>query len=467
MDQLTLVLLSMTLSGSAMALIFTLFRALSKRAGGSGLRYWLWLLVVLRFLLPFSSQLSAMNLLFATPVAAPQVQGESEALPEQSQSSSHTTYSGRGEVQINNDSVIIGDNVLLYDEELEGTGQDNSQADSPADVLADVIAAVPDPGPLDFLRQYLPTIGIIWCAGAAMLLIRRITNYQSFSKYVQAGWQEVSDPGYLNILGEVCEDLGIRTPLNLCINPLLSSPVLLGFVQPAIVLPGMPEDEETLRCILRHEAVHYKRGDIVYIWLTQLAVCLHWFNPFVHLMSRQIERDRELSCDEAVLRSGGAGKKVYGSTLLQSFELGGKYKERHAAAALFENAAALKERLDAIHRYHRPSVTARIITALFGVMLLATGVALGAYTPGSPLTRPIESVAEVDPILPAAEESPEEAEETAQSEEEPTPIPEDRPSEVEEEVPAENSGPTVREGTVSERGEGGPTGNRPYPRPGI
>lgn len=30
-------------------------------------------------------------------------------------------------------------------------------------------------------------------------------------------------------------------------------------------------------------------------------VCIHWFNPFVYLLEKEVNRACELSCDEAVV----------------------------------------------------------------------------------------------------------------------------------------------------------------------
>ena len=58
------------------------------------------------------------------------------------------------------------------------------------------------------------------------------------------------------------------------------------------------------------------------------TVCLHWFNPLVHLMSREIIKACEFSCDEAVLaKMGYDNAQDYGKTLLDAMATVGKYKE--------------------------------------------------------------------------------------------------------------------------------------------
>ena len=90
-------------------------------------------------------------------------------------------------------------------------------------------------------------------------------------------------------------------PVGLCINPLISSPMLIGFIHPCIVLPDADISDTDFQYTVQHEMIHYRRKDMFYKWLVQAVVCLHWFNPLVYLMSREIDKACEFSCDEALI----------------------------------------------------------------------------------------------------------------------------------------------------------------------
>ena len=98
---------------------------------------------------------------------------------------------------------------------------------------------------------------------------------------------------------------------------------------PCVVLPGADMPEKNFLYIVLHELTHYKRRDMFYKWLVQVTVCLHWFNPLVHLMSREITKACEFSCDEAVLvKMGCNNAQDYGKTLLDAMAAVGRYKEK-------------------------------------------------------------------------------------------------------------------------------------------
>ena len=98
-------------------------------------------------------------------------------------------------------------------------------------------------------------------------------------------------------------------------------PVLAGVFAPKLLLPEGEIGQNALRYSLLHELTHFKRRDI---WLKTLALlvnAVHWFNPFMWYMTRLVERDTELACDEAALKLLPAEEhKAYGTTILDAVE---------------------------------------------------------------------------------------------------------------------------------------------------
>ena len=117
-----------------------------------------------------------------------------------------------------------------------------------------------------------------------------------------------------------------------------------------------------------------------YKWLVQITVCLHWFNPLVHLMSREITKACEFSCDEAVLtQMGYDNAQDYGKTLLDAMGAVGKYKENLGAVTLSENKQLLKERLGAIMNFKRKSAAIRFLTGILTLCVMFSAAFVGVY----------------------------------------------------------------------------------------
>lgn len=76
-------------------------------------------------------------------------------------------------------------------------------------------------------RQWQYYIWLVWLIIAFVLLIRKITVYQSFIRYVKAGRILVSDIELLDQLSVLAGQAGIKKTVELCVNPLISSPLCI------------------------------------------------------------------------------------------------------------------------------------------------------------------------------------------------------------------------------------------------
>ena len=345
------IFLSMSFSGGLLILALLLGKRFLKDKISRQWQYYIWLIVLLRLLLPFGPEVSLMGKAYQT---VDQAMSQAASLPLRQQPSQNAP----------------GGNYIPT----VGTEQPNEPVNSPAD---DVRTVHPFQNIGAILINY---IWLVWLVVALGLLIRKITIYQGFMRYVNAGLTPISDIERLDGLSIVAEQLGIKKPIELCINSLVSSPLLVGFFHPCIVLPSADIPEKDFRYIVLHELTHYKRRDMFYKWLVQVTVCLHWFNPFVHLMNQEIIRACEFSCDEAVLaKMGSNSAQDYGKTLLDAMAAVGRYKENLGAVTLSENKQLLKERINAIMDFKKKSTAIRLLTGALTLCMIFGAAFIGVY----------------------------------------------------------------------------------------
>ncbi len=348
------IFLSMSFSGILLILALLLGKRFLKNKISRQWQYYIWLVVVMRLLLPFGPEVSLMGTAYQ---AVNQAISQAAPFPPQQQSPQNAP----------------GGNFAPT----VGAEQHNETVNSPADDVT-TAHALQDIGVL-----LINHIWLVWLVAALGLLIRKITIYQGFAQYIKAGLTLVSDIERLDQLSIVAEQSGIKKPIELCVNPLVSSPLLIGFFHPCIVLPSADIPEKDFRYIILHELMHYKRRDMFYKWLVQITVCLHWFNPLVHLMSREITKACEFSCDEAVLAKMGSGSaQDYGKTLLDAMAAVGKYKENLGAVTLSEDKQLLKERLGAIMKFKKQSRSGKIMTAVLTLCVVLGAAFVGVYSLG-------------------------------------------------------------------------------------
>lgn len=151
-----------------------------------------------------------------------------------------------------------------------------------------------------------------WMIGAILLFCSFILPYLLFCLGLRHA-ESITDAATLKRFETCKKELHIKRRIALCRG---DTPMLKGLLFPTVILPeGYTETEE--RNIFIHELCHYKNGDIVYLWLAVLILCLNWFNPIVWYAFFIFRRDVELYCDQRALEHT-ENKKEYASLLLKS-----------------------------------------------------------------------------------------------------------------------------------------------------
>lgn len=163
---------------------------------------------------------------------------------------------------------------------------------------------------------------------------------------------------------------------NLCVNTMVSTPVLTGVFRPTIILPDKTFVDTQLQHILLHELTHLRRHDIAIKWFCVFLGALHWYNPVIYLVQREMSRACELACDEAVIKSlDSDGKRCYGEVLIAA---AGKAAKIPFSTTMCEDKKVLKERLGAIMKHTKSSKKTIILSGIFLAVILCGTFYFGA-----------------------------------------------------------------------------------------
>ncbi len=99
--------------------------------------------------------------------------------------------------------------------------------------------------------------------------------------------------------------MNIKRKIQLYVSKLAKSPMTIGFLKPIILLPiaGINHlTQEQLEAVILHELAHIQRADYLLNILQSIAELILFFNPFSHLLSKNIHLERENSCDDWVMQ---------------------------------------------------------------------------------------------------------------------------------------------------------------------
>lgn len=109
--------------------------------------------------------------------------------------------------------------------------------------------------------------------------------------------------------------------VQLCLSADVDRPSVAGFFRSRILLPTALAElgREELTHIILHEREHLRRRDDWFNLLQQLSLVLFPLNPALFWLSRRLSLERELACDDGVLRATRS-RKAYAACLARIAE---------------------------------------------------------------------------------------------------------------------------------------------------
>lgn len=139
----------------------------------------------------------------------------------------------------------------------------------------------------------------LWFDGMCIFLILAFGSYFIFLRRKGKKSVPVEENKVLN---QALADINIKRKIKVRMSVDEDSPMLVGVLFPVIYLPNQNIPEEKLRMVFLHELMHFKRGDLIYKWISLFVNAVHWFNPLAYMLSINIGESCEVACDMAVTR---------------------------------------------------------------------------------------------------------------------------------------------------------------------
>lgn len=300
-------MLEWIVSSSVLAALMIVLRYLLRGHISLRLQYSIWLILLLRLLLPVSLGTSPVSVANALPQAA----------------------------------------EFNYVQTNQSQGDDGSVYITPPQVDSDT--SVPAQQPFDWAGLAMK----LWAAGALVLLLWFAAINLSLWKKLCRSRRILSVPDY---------------PLSVYITNNIEAPCLFGLFRPCVYLtPETAVDGPALRHVLEHERAHWRHGDHIWALMRGLCLALHWYNPLVWWAAVLSGRDAELACDEAALkRLGEEQRGSYGRTLL-SITCGRRPELMRAAATMTGGKRGIYERILMLARRPRTAVLTLALVILAAV----------------------------------------------------------------------------------------------------
>lgn len=339
------------------------------------LQYALWLVLLVRLLLPLSVGKTALSVANLLPEAEPAavIQAEPAAVPPAQAARTPEPAAPAAPVQTPVQPVQRPASTPAQ------AGTDSAEPEKSAQKPAVSVRKI-------FL--------LVWASGAALLGLWFLFCNLRYGRQLRAG-----------VLRAIAPKEG-RPAVRLTQTAL--SPCLFGLFTPAIyVTMDCAQDEQLLHHCAEHEYTHYLHRDHIWAVLRGVCLALHWFNPLVWWAAALSRTDAELFCDEDTVRRLGEDARVdYGRSLIRM-----TCRERvdplSAATTMSGRGGQLKTRIISITKHPKTAIPVLIL------VLLLCAAAVGCTMTGAKDAAPAQQTPE------RTENTPEELEATADTREEP------------------------------------------------
>ncbi|MFD2553862.1 M56 family metallopeptidase [Sphingobacterium tabacisoli] len=114
--------------------------------------------------------------------------------------------------------------------------------------------------------------------------------------HIPTVWQEQFTRGI--------QRLGITKNVRLLLSDQIFEPLAMGFFRPVVIFPLAYINKMALaevEALILHELAHIKRNDYLLNIMKIVMETILFFNPFIWLISRHIQTEREQACDDSVV----------------------------------------------------------------------------------------------------------------------------------------------------------------------
>ncbi len=346
------------ITASILTLMILLIKKIFSKALSPKWHYYIWILLLIRLLIPFSPE-SSMSIYSLVYTAAEKVN-----LPINEISIS---FQGNSLNEPSSDTLSPLPNVP--------EDGDNNINTKPSKVLITNTNSSLEVNSVSKYDSIITILAFIWMIGVILLSLYTICINISFYLNVRKRYTVLMDKRLNDILKDCKNIMKINHPISLLTSRKIRTPSLYGLLNTKILVSEaymnkLSDDE--IRYIFLHELSHYKRKDILINWIMAILQIIYFFNPFIWYAFYKIHEDCEISCDAAALTYIGETEyKNYGNTIIKLIKLFSESTFIPLTAGISKNKSSYKRRIIMISKFKRSKWTSTLLAL---VLMFSVGL---------------------------------------------------------------------------------------------
>ena len=218
---------------------------------------------------------------------------------------------------------------------------------------------------------------LVWLVGSIYCLSKLFYGQHKVRMLVRVHSKDVTNQEpYASILKDLCTEHQCKR-IRLRTTKFVNVPMIMGLHNALILLPAdIDSSDEDVMFALRHEVYHYVHHDLWLKFAVNCLVAAYWWNPFTHLLSKQIGVLLEMRVDDSIISEGEDTFIGYLSSLLHYMEEPSQREEPSQYTGL-----ALKKKSNLVRRLHMMQSKGNkhdyLLSAL--MLLIVSGIYIGSY----------------------------------------------------------------------------------------
>lgn len=378
---------------SAMASVLVLMLLVLKRVFHKALRpkwhYYLWVVLILRLVLPFQppSSLSIYTLFYnAAESANLPIAAAVEPFLNTPPGQESTTYDDGTTITASNQA----------DTTPMGFGTGPTQNSVSAGSIHNSGVSSPDKSPIDFIE----VAAVVWLGGMLLLSLYTVAINVAFASDVRRRYAPLRNERIERLLTNCKVTLHIEREILIFTAGKARTPALYGLRRPKILISEASMQQLSdgeISHVFLHELSHFKRKDIAVNWLMTVLQIVYFFNPLVWYAFYKIREDCEIACDaDALTYLAPEDRQMYGGTIIKLIRLFSESNFIPVTAGILKNKSSIKRRIRMIGSFKKNKWTGTLLAVIIIAATALAGLSgcsntAGEITPDNSPVNPVSS----------------------------------------------------------------------------
>ena len=217
-----------------------------------------------------------------------------------------------------------------------------------------------------------------WLVGMLLLALWQLGGYYCTRRWITTA-KPIEAEFLTGKLTRLAERLDVKRTIRLLQSTRVATPLVLGWLRPAILLPvelitNLPA--EHWDAVLAHELAHIRRYDYLVNLLQTAAETVLFYHPGVWMVSRWIRIERELCCDDVAADVCGSPiQYAEALTRLEAYRRETAGTQTHSAVAAVDGASTVHRVRRLLGVPQKPRHGAARLAGVFAVAVVLAAVA--------------------------------------------------------------------------------------------